>query len=119
MCATRGEGPQIGLAARRNGMSPITLRFERMPGLIGNGPLPFESLASWGQPIGSNPEIQAEVAKRMDEGTFISRLSALQLAFSVEPAAGLPDLLNSFLADRLPSSTVASRSPWSVITRAT
>lgn len=96
-----GDGPRISLTAREEGGAPVTLRHSRVPGLIGNGLLPLDALTSWAQPPVDLPLAQDEIARRLAAGRLVDRLSALQLAFSVEPESSLPALVNGYLMDRL------------------
>jgi len=54
------------------------------------------------QPEVNVPAVEAELERRLTSGTFVDRLSALQLAFSLAPQQDLPSLVNDYLRNKLP-----------------
>lgn len=111
-------GPDLGLIVRDYGNGPmvslkealgvggfVPLRYRAVAGSIGNAPLDLADLATWDQPPQTPAFVQygrAEVQRRLEDGSLASRISALQLAFSMAPAGDLVDLVNGYLVDRLP-----------------
>ena len=111
-------GPDVGLMVRDYGDGPVIslkeplgvggflpLRFRTVGGTIGDAPLDLADLATWDQPLQTPAFVQygqAEVQRRLEDGSFASRISALQLAFSMAPAGDLMDLVNGYLTDRFP-----------------
>jgi hypothetical protein len=92
----------IALSARKNNKEPITFRYHRVMGVIGQRPLPMDHLRSWPQPETNVPAVKAELDKRLEAGSFVDRLSAFQLAFSVTPQNELPELVNDYLSTKIP-----------------
>jgi len=99
-----GEGPMVSLLSTLGIGTAVPLRYAKIPGTIGNGPLMLDDLAKWIQPSQDPAVVQAsqhEIGRRLAGGSLPERVSALQLAFSTGSADSLPDLVNEYLSNRL------------------